>query len=147
EAFRSPGVLHAQLWMRFAQLAGRVDDREECAEDRLNRLSMQRKTSLGDLLHLVLPRPLCMLLACVLVQFATCIPYLSGFHLGRFQPLKARARKGVESIDRDSLHTPLFFFISQKAEQHAMSWQVARYRRGRFHPAPGTGRVFPLLSI
>jgi hypothetical protein len=65
-----------------------------------------------------------MLLACVLVQFATRIPHLRGFQLGRFQPLKERGRKGVESIDLDGLHTPLFFFMAQKAEQHAMSWQV-----------------------
>jgi hypothetical protein len=114
EAFLSPGVLHAQLWMLFAQLMGRVDSSQEGPEDGLNRLAMQGKPSPGDLLHLVLPRPLGMLLACVLVQFATHIPHLGGFHLGRFQPLKERGRKGVESIDLDRLHTLLFFFSAQK---------------------------------
>ncbi len=143
EAFCAPGVFHPHQGMGFAQLAGRVDSSQEGPEDGLNRLAMQGKTSPGDLLHLVLPRPLCMLLACVLVQFATRIPHLSGFHLGRFQPLKESGRKVVESIDLDGLHTPLFFFIAQKVVHHAMSWQVVRYGRGRFHPAPWNGAGLP----
>ena len=148
EAFRPPGVFHPHHGMGFAQLAGRVDSRKEGPEDRLHRLAMQRKTSPGDPLHLVLPRPQCMLLACVLVQFATRIPHLSGFHLGRFQPLKKRGRKVVESIDLDGLHAHLFFFIAQKAAHHGMSWQGVRYGRGRFHPAPwnGAGLNAPVVN-
>jgi hypothetical protein len=41
EAFRPPRVFHAHLGMGLAQHAGRVDVREEGAEDRLNRLAMQ----------------------------------------------------------------------------------------------------------
>ncbi len=122
EAFRPPGVFHPHHGMGFAQFTGRVDSSKEGPEDRLNRLAMQRKTSPGDPLHLVLPRPLCLLLACVLVQFATRIPHLSGFHLGRFQPLKKSGRKVIESIDLDGLHAYLFFFIAQKAVHPGMSW-------------------------
>jgi hypothetical protein len=143
EAFRPPGVFHPHYRMGFTQLAGRVDRSKEGPEDRLNRLALQLKTSPGDPLHLVLPRPRCMLLACVLVQFATRIPHLSGFHLGRFQPLKKRGRKVVESIDLDGLHAHLFFFIAQKAAHHGMSWQGVRYGRGSFHPAPWNGAGHP----
>ncbi len=143
EPFRPPRVLHAHRGMGPAYLEGRIDRAEEGAEDRLNGLAMQGEPPPRGLLHLVLPRPLCMMLACVLVQFATHIPHLSGFHLGLFQPLKARGRQVVESINLDGLHSHLFFFITQKAVQHGLSWQVVRYGRGRFHPAPWNGAGLP----
>src|SRR5260370_14399825 len=113
EALRPPGVLHAHHGMGAAKVASRVDRSEEGAEDRLNGLTMQGEASPGCLLHLVLSGPRALLLACVLVQVATRIPYLSRFHLGRFMggarreagrvafialPLRTTAQGNVQGI-------------------------------------------------
>ncbi len=126
EAFCPPRVLHAHLGMGLAQLAGRVDVGEEGAEDRLNRLAMQRKTVLGGLLHLAVSRPRGMLLARGPVQVAARVPDPCRFHLGRFEPLEEPGRKVVESIDRDGLHNLPFFFLARKAVEYSMSGQSAR---------------------
>jgi hypothetical protein len=87
------------------------------------------------------------LLTRILVQITTCIPDLRRFHLGRFQSLKERERKVVESIDGNSLHVSLFFL------QYSKSGRPLHVRTERdlggiaFSPPRERRRVFPLPLI
>ncbi len=113
EPLRSPGVLHAHLWVLFAQQTGRVDVCEESAEDRLNRLAMQRKTTLGGLMQLIAKRPRGMGHPCLLVGLHAEVPDLGRFHLRRFQATKQGRGKLLKAIDAHRLHVySLAFLIS-----------------------------------
>jgi Transposase IS200 like len=88
ETFSTPGIPHLHLRMGLAQLVGGFDVGKECTEDRLDRLAMQHKASLGCLMHLMLSRPWGRYLSCSLVKFTARIPHLRGLrekfpHLGK----------------------------------------------------------------
>src|SRR6266487_1872803 len=89
--------------MLLTQFACGLDGAKKGAEYRLHRLAMQGKAPLGDLVQCVLPRPLVMSHASLLVGFHTQVPHLRCFHLSRLQASE-HLRGGVHAIHTYCFH-------------------------------------------
>ena len=111
----APGILHAHLWMLFAQRASGIDVGEEGMSNLLDDLGIECEGALRCLFQVRAPWPAGMGHTRILVHFHAHVPDPRRFHLRLFEAAEECRREMSEAIDANCFHRTLFFFFARKA--------------------------------